>query len=262
MSIHSIALPPALFYIFHFRDRRDRACRNGGRSLAVPATQGVRDMAQNAAATRSPRRTAPKEERQLQLVRATIRSVAAHGLSDTTMATVASTAGLSQGIINLHFRSKQRLLVATLRHLADEYRAGWEQAVAKAGADPADRLAARVAADFAPLVCHRDKLAVWFAFWGESKSRPTYRRICAERDRADREAIVTLCRALIRQGGYSGIDADTVAATLSAMTAGLWLDLLTRPRTIDRGQANAICTAYLAATFTRHFPRPEPGATR
>ena len=119
MSIHSIALPPALFYIFHFRDRRGRACRNVGRSLAVPATEGVRDMAQNAAETRSPRRTAPKEERQLQLVRATIRSVAAHGLSDTTMATVANTAGLSQGIINLHFRTKQRLLVATLRHLAD-----------------------------------------------------------------------------------------------------------------------------------------------
>ena len=58
----------SLFYIFHFRDRRDRACRNGGRSLAVPATQGVRDMAQNAAETRSPRRTAPKEERELQLV--------------------------------------------------------------------------------------------------------------------------------------------------------------------------------------------------
>ena len=219
-------------------------------------------MALTAADTRSPRRTAPKAERQLQLIRATIRSVAANGLSDTTMATVANAAGLSQGIINLHFRSKQRLLVATLRHLADEYRACWERSVADAGDAPADRLAARVADDFAPAVGHRDKLAVWFAFWGESKSRPTYRRICAERDRADRAAIVTLCQALIRQGGYTGIDADIVAATLSAMTAGLWLDLLTRPRTIDRGQARTICTAYLAATFPRHFPRPEPGATR
>jgi TetR/AcrR family transcriptional repressor of bet genes len=219
-------------------------------------------MAQSAADIRAPRRTAPKEERQLQLIRATIRSVAANGLSDTTMATVANAAGLSQGIINLHFRSKQRLLVATLRYLADEYRAGWEQAVEAAGSDPADRLAARVAADFTRPVCHRDKLAVWFAFWGESKSRPTYRRICAERDRADRAAIVALCRALIRAGGYRGIDANTVAATLSAMTAGLWLDLLTRPRTIDRDQALAICTAYLAGSFSRHFPRPEQGPTR
>ena len=199
------------------------------------------------------RRTAPKEERQLQLVRSTIRSVAAHGLSDTTMATVASTAGLSQGIINLHFRSKQRLLVATLRHLADEYRAGWEQAVESAGADPADRLAARVAADFAPLVCHRDKLAVWFAFWGESKSRPTYRRICAERDRAYRAEMEQACRELVEEGGYETIDATTAAAALSAMTSGLWLDLLTSPRSVSRKRALEICRKYLATTFPRHF---------
>lgn len=216
-------------------------------------------MAQTAAAVRSPRRTAPKEERQQQLIRATIRSVAAHGLSDTTMATVAGAAGLSQGIINLHFRSKQRLLLATLHHLADEYRASWERAIAEAGDDPADRLAARVAADFAPPVCDRDKLAVWFAFWGESKSRPIYRRICAEQDRADRAAIVGLCRELASAGGYDGVDANTVAAGLSAMTYGLWLDLLTQPRSIDRARARAICTAYLAGTFPRHFPRPDRG---
>lgn len=219
-------------------------------------------MAQTAAENRSPRRTAPKAERQLQLIRATIRSIAANGLSETTMASVAGAAGLSQGSINLHFRSKQRLLVATLHHLADQYRACWEQAVAAAGEDPADRLAARVAADFTPPVCARDTLAVWFAFWGESKSRPTYRRICADQDRSDRAEIVRLCEALMRQGGYAGVDADVVAATLSAMTSGLWLDLLTRPRTIDRAGAHAICTAYLAGTFPDHFPRPARRDTR
>ena len=67
------------------------------------------------AALKSParKRTAPKEERQHQLIQATIRSVAKNGMSDTTMATVSSEAGLSQGIINLHFQSKDRLLVET-----------------------------------------------------------------------------------------------------------------------------------------------------
>ena len=40
----------------------------------------------------------------------------------TTIATVAREAGLSQGIINLHFQTKERLLTETLRYLADEYR--------------------------------------------------------------------------------------------------------------------------------------------
>ena len=200
------------------------------------------------------KRTAPKEERQQQLIQATIRSVAGNGLSDTTMATVSREAGLSQGIINLHFQSKDRLLVETLRFLSEQYRHAWEKAVFKAGDAPADKLAAMVATDFKPPVCDRNKLAVWFAFWGESKSRPTYRKICALRDRAYRVEMVQVCEELVETGGYEDIDAGSVAAGLSAMTSGLWLDMLTNPRSMSRQRAKQICMSYLATTFPRHFP--------
>jgi TetR/AcrR family transcriptional repressor of bet genes len=199
------------------------------------------------------KRTAPKEERQLQLIRATIRSVAQNGLSDTTMATVAREAGLSQGIINLHFQSKERLLVETLRHLSEQYRAAWKKALSSAGDRPEERLEAMVAMDFKPPICEQNKLAVWFAFWGESKSRPTYRKICASRDMAYRAEMVQVCDELIEKGGYVGLDAGEVAAGLSAMTSGLWLDLLTNPRSMSRERARQICMAYLASTFPRHF---------
>ena len=199
------------------------------------------------------KRTAPKAERQLQLIQATIRSVAKYGLSDTTMSTVAGEAGLSQGIINLHFQSKERLLVETLRYLADEYTHSWQKALAAAGDFPADRLAARVAADFRPPISDRNKLAVWFAFWGESKSRPTYRKICADSDQADRAGITSLCNA-IGERGDSRADPATVAASLSAMTSGLWLELLTRPRSLSRDQARGICMSYLATVYPGQFP--------
>jgi TetR/AcrR family transcriptional repressor of bet genes len=200
------------------------------------------------------RRTAPKEERQQQLIQATIRSVASNGLSDTTMATVSREAGLSQGIINLHFQSKDRLLVETLRFLSEQYQSAWEKAVSKAGDAPADKLAAMVATDFKSPVCDRNKLAVWFAFWGESKSRPTYRKICALRDMAYRVEMVQVCEELVEKGGYQDIDASSVAAGLSAMTSGLWLDMLTNPRSMSRQRAKQICLFYLATTFPRHFP--------
>jgi TetR/AcrR family transcriptional repressor of bet genes len=199
------------------------------------------------------KRTAPKEQRQFQLIQATIRSVARNGLSDTTMATVAREAGLSQGIINLHFQSKDRLLIETLRYIADEYRITWEKALKEAGDLPAEKLAALVAVDFKAPVCDRNKLAVWFAFWGESKSRPTYRKICALRDMAYRQEIVQVCKELIRDGRYEGVDAQIIASGLSAMTSGLWLDLLTNPRSMSRDHAYAICMAYLATTFQNHF---------
>ena len=202
------------------------------------------------------KRTASKQERQLQLIQATIRSVAQNGLSDTTMATVSNEAGLSQGIINLHFQSKERLLVETLKYIAEEYRLAWEKAVEGAGPSPADKLAALVAVDFKQPLCDVNKLAVWFAFWGESKSRPTYRKICALRDAAYRIELVQVCEQLIKEGSYESLDAHSVAAGLSAMTSGLWLDLLTSPRSMNREQARQICMAYLATAFTKHFSRP------
>ena len=202
------------------------------------------------------KRTASKEQRQLQLIRATVRSVAKNGLSDTTMATVAREAGLSQGIINLHFQSKERLLIETLRYIADEYNTSWEKARDGAGPSTVERLVALVEVDFKMPVCDRNKLAMWFAFWGESKSRPTYRKICRARDVRYREELGALCQLLIEEGGYQGLDATALATGLSAMTEGLWLDLLISPRSITREQARNICIAYLASAFPRHFSTP------
>jgi TetR/AcrR family transcriptional repressor of bet genes len=199
------------------------------------------------------KRTAPKEERQQQLIQATIRSVASLGLSDTTMASVCREAGLSQGIINLHFQSKERLLIETLSFIAEEYRESWEKALRNVDGGPAEKLAALVAVDFKPPVCDRNKLAVWFAFWGESKSRPVYRKICAERDIAYRKEMVAVCAELIEQGGYQDVVAETVAACLSTMSSGCWLDMLTNPRSMTRDQARQICMSYLVTTFPRHF---------
>jgi TetR/AcrR family transcriptional repressor of bet genes len=204
------------------------------------------------------RRTAPPEERREQLIAATIRCVANQGLADTTIATVAREAGLSQGIINLHFQTKERLLTETLRFLADEYRNAVREAVANNGTTPEAGLTALVDLDFHRDICERSKLAVWFAFWGERRFRPTYRRICAERDRSYDDMVRSLCAELRVQGDYADVDSDVVADGLSALTDGLWLDLLVRPDSMSREQAKRISMQYLAGAFPRHFARPAP----
>lgn len=199
------------------------------------------------------KRTAPPQARRLQLIKATIRCVAQRGLTDTTTATVAREAGLSQGIINLHFQSKERLLVETLRYLADEYKRTWEKRLQEAGTSPADQLWAMVEVDFDRPVCERNKLAVWFAFWGEAKSRPTYRKLCADRDREYGDALRVLCGELARAGRYAKVNPERVATGLSAMTEGLWLDMLITPQTMTGEQAKRVCRAYLASVFPQHF---------
>ena len=168
------------------------------------------------------------------------------------MATVAKEAGLSQGIINLHFQSKKRLLEETLCYVVDEYRSAWYKALNTCGDSAAEKLVALVAVDFDKRICQRNKLAVWFAFWGESRSRPTYRQICAQWDLEYREVLTGLCEEIIQDGGYSS-RADFVAYGLSAMSEGLWLDLLLNSAEMTPDLACEISISYLRDTFPLHF---------
>jgi TetR/AcrR family transcriptional regulator, transcriptional repressor of bet genes len=217
-------------------------------------TQAKRSGTAPARSTR--RRTAAKEVRRAQLIKATLTAVAKKGFAETTMADVAREARLSQGIINLHFRSKDNLLEETLRHLAAEYKQAWESTLERAGPAAADRLAALVDLDFERVVCERNKLAVWFAFWGEAKSRPTYRKLCAERDREYDRVMLALCQVVIDDGGYD-IDASDVTHGLSAMSSGLWLDMLMGPDSMTPDKARRICRAFLATVFPKHYQAPE-----
>ncbi|WP_407941121.1 TetR family transcriptional regulator C-terminal domain-containing protein [Neoaquamicrobium microcysteis] len=199
-------------------------------------------------------RKASKETRRLQLIEATIDSLARRGYSETTMADVADGAGLSRGIVNFHFESKEKLLVATLQHMAEEYSAHWRGALGKAGPEPAARLAALVGADFDRAICNRRKLTAWCAFWGEARSRPTYQALCGASDEAYHEALTALCAEMIEAGGYA-LDARQTAIAIEATLEGLWLRLMLRGGDITREKAHDAAKTMLTAFFPRHFAR-------
>jgi len=203
--------------------------------------------------TKSPRRKASREARRQQLIESTIKCIARKGLGNTTLADVASQAGLSQGIVNLHFDSKDNLLAETLRFLAEEYDAHFEKASSRNGADAASRLHALMEMDLRPVICDPKKLAVWFAFWGEVKSVPTYQKICEAYDSKYDEVLVDLCNAIIAEGDYRNITAQQVTDALSSMTDGLWLSCLIHPKAWDRHAAMAAVNSYLNGVFPKHF---------
>ncbi len=201
------------------------------------------------------RRKASREERRQQLVDATMKCIARKGIGSTTLADVATEAGLSQGIVNLHFDSKDNLLRETLRSLANDYRRQFDRALERAGPAPADRLLALLQLDFKPSVCDRAKLAVWFAFWGEVKSRPTYRRICDDSDRYYDSVMENLCSDIIEEGGYDTVSAATATEALSSMSNGLWLSNLISPGSWDRHQAMDAVMSYLTHVFPGHYDK-------
>ena len=199
-------------------------------------------------------RSASKELRRQQLIKSTIDSIAKRGFADTTLADVADGAGLSRGIVNFHFKSKEILLIETLKQVAEEYRTAWDRALANAGPGTAEALQALMLADFEPGVCNRRKIAVWYAFYAEAKSRPTYLKLCGAMDEAHFEACRNLCAVLIEEGKYEGLDATLIAWSIEAMTDGFWLDLLIAPETFSRETAADAGLLYLTRVFPRHFP--------
>ena len=201
------------------------------------------------------RRALSKARRRQQLIDATIKCISNKGLGSTTLADVAKEAGLSQGIVNLHFNSKDNLLAETLRFLAEDYDEQFMRTLTESTGDAATTLRDLRAMDLKPAVCDRRKLAVWFAFWGEVKAVPTYQKICAARERKYADVMVKLVEEIIRDGGYEDVDAGTVASALSSLTDGMWLSCLVNPGAFDRKAALQTVTSYLRATFPDHYGR-------
>ena len=126
----------------------------------------------------------PQDARREQLIGASIRAIAEHGLSNVTLSKVASLAGLTAGMVNFHFESKRELLRATLAHVAADYSAACRAAVAGAGGDAATALLALIQTSLSETLASPEKLAVWYAFWGESQARDDYMEICGAADQA------------------------------------------------------------------------------
>lgn len=217
------------------------------------------DASPDLAPTPAPPRKRDRDTRRVQLIEATIETIAARGFARTTLTEVARTAGLSHGLVNFHFTTKEGLLNETLAYLSEEYRLNWTEALAAAGGDPANRLDALIRADFNPAISTPARLAAWCAFWGEAQSRPMYQERYAPDDEHYIAVLEGVCADLIATGGYGG-DARVIARVIRITIEGTWLDLMTMRDPYSRDEAMETVHTAAAAFFPRHFgPRGRIG---
>ena len=199
------------------------------------------------------RQIRPKAERRQQLIDATIRCIAQQGLSAITLQMVTREAGLSVGIANLHFQSKDNLLRETLRFVAEEYHGGQIQIMEGAAiVNLGERLDALLDFQLGRGVTQRQKMSVWFAYYGESGARPVYQKIVATSDRLAAQKLEALFVEIIKEGGYAGSDARELAIGYSALIDGLHLGLLVTPRELTKRCARAVARDFLRRAFPLH----------
>jgi TetR/AcrR family transcriptional repressor of bet genes len=198
-----------------------------------------------------------RSERRLQLIDATIRCIAQHGLSATTMQLVTREAGLSLGIANLHFQSKENLLAETLRHVTREYNDGLLAILTPENSSSegclADTLERLLDFQLSHGVTQRQKMAVWFAYYGEASARPIYQKICSSSDRLSMQKVEELFAAIVNEGQYQDRDPQQLATGYLALIDGLWLSLLVAPRVLTKARGKDVARAYLQQAFPKHL---------
>jgi TetR/AcrR family transcriptional regulator, transcriptional repressor of bet genes len=218
-----------------------------GRAQRLAGQDGAGDARADALAQR----------RRADIIDATMAVIARQGLSNTTIERVALQAGVSPGLVIVYFKRKELLLLEALKTVAAEFEDARRKAIASATADgrtdPVKALDALITMTFDAKVSAPERVAVWYAFWGEANARRVYLDLVGKQDDTYLADLVGLFAQLKAEGGYPDLDAEAVAVGFAGSLDWQWQEILIEGRQFDRRRAARITRAYLAGLFPRHF---------
>ena len=199
-------------------------------------------------------RSENKKNSNLRLISSTIKNLSKKGINDLTMNDVSQGAGLSQGIVNFHFKSKELLLIETLKFISNEYLTSFDKYLKKAGDDPKLKIINMIENDFSSKICTPEKISVWFTFFSEIKYKPSYHQICKDRDLYYQSVTENIFLDLIKKEKVK-LSEKNIARGFQALIMGLWLDQLEDPDTFNRIQSKKICFEFIKSNFPKQFKR-------
>ncbi|WP_027234973.1 TetR/AcrR family transcriptional regulator [Leisingera caerulea] len=176
-----------------------------------------------------------------------------HGFRGATIAAIQEISGLSRGMINLHFKTKENLLLAVAEDLSNSYSERWNKVALDPGLPAAEKLRRIIQLDLSPDFLNRRDVAVWFSFRSEVYSNPEYRKSIDSRDASLRDVMIELCQTLIDEGNYLDADAELATDGLIALLEGTWTDFHLHAEEFDRSKAERTCLYIAKSLFPDHF---------
>lgn len=196
-----------------------------------------------------------REKNRLALLEATLASIAEKGIAETSVSEIIARAGLSRGMIHLHFGGKENLVEAAAELSNERYYEQLEKHLAASGERPQDKVVAIVRSDLSEEVLNTRNVSVWYAFRGEARQREVIAAFSDTRDTRLGGLAKRSFVAIARAEGMAhprAIARDASNGTL-AILEGMWTDYLLHPDKFDRDDAARIVFRFLAAMFPAHF---------
>lgn len=196
----------------------------------------------------------PKRNRQL-LLKATLDSVAEVGIAETTVSEIINRAGLSRGMIHLHFGGKGSLLAAAAASFSDEYYTEMDRQLARTSGNPAEVILALVYADLSPEILNERSVAIWHGLRGEARNNPEIARYSNTRDKRLRGMVYDAFDALLIEELHNegSTIANEVTLGMLALLEGMWADYMTHPNAFCRETAARIIVRFLNGIIPGSF---------
>lgn len=193
--------------------------------------------------------------RRAALIRATMMVIHEGGLAEPTFAAICERAGLtSPSLINHYFKSKQELLSATMRELANGF-VGEVAMKLVSAREPIDRVDAVIAANFAPSQCTPEAVSVWLWFWSRVPLEPAFAEVEKSLDTYLTTELKNVLKAWIPDD-----EIDDVVNGMLSLMYGLWLRFALDPASINVDSAHRVAK-HMIHSQLKAYSIPTEGRT-
>ena len=195
--------------------------------------------------------------RRRSLVSAAIGAIEANGSMGVTMAEIAARAEVSPALAHHYFGAKEDLLIAAMRHLLGEFRAGVTERLRRAQTSRA-RVSAVIAASFDESQFSREAIAAWLVFYLHARRSAEAARLLRLYFRRLETNLVSGLEPLCGRTSAGSARAVSIAAAAGAMIDGVWLRQALTPLTAPDPQAAIVMLERFVDAELAQGPRPSP----
>ena len=184
------------------------------------------------------------EERRRALIEATLACLAREGHAGLSIRKISQEAGISVGLINHHYASKDALVGHAYETLSLGLLANIRDKVEAAGIDPRARLSAYFRASLSAPVLERSTLRTWVVFWGMIDHSTIMTEVHDRTYAEYRRLLETLLAAVWEASGRPMPDLRLASIGLIAIHDGLWLEWCLNPQTFSSEEAIGLCEQW------------------
>ena len=174
-------------------------------------------------------------QRRQDLIEAGIECLGKGGMTAFTIDQICSQAGVSRGLVNHHFTSKDDLLVAIYAHMTNYL---------VVEGDSQLQVASFIERSFDDELTEKSNLRAWLSIWGQVASNPALKKLHQQRYLEYRQQVADAFYRLGKSKNQK-LDSDQLARQLVALIDGLWLEYCLHSEGFSLAAAKADCYQFL-----------------